>query len=473
MRATNGHRLAAAIAAISIVVASAIGCAPKNVAPSRATPSHPATPSATPSPTPTLAIGPDGFAVLAGRGSQVAPAQDRGTGAGLMVDDFGFELFRKIDAGGNLCFSPASIALDLAMVRLGARGQTATEMDAVLHKLGGDGQDAEIAALLAGLASHTEYDDSAYFAAHPDAAATPDHTSVEPSSELLVSNQAFVQRELALDQAYLDRLNGAFGAGVGLLDFKSDPEAARALINRWAGNRTRGRIPNVLQPGDVDDSTRLALANAIYLKAAWQTPFDPAQTKPRPFKLTADKIELVQTMAGAVRSGYSTGTGYRAVELAYGTSGLSMLVVLPSDMKAFSSSLDTARLRAIVDGEKPYLVDLTLPTFSLNTRFNLTSALGQMGMPSAFSSTADFSGMTTQESLRLQLVVHQANIDVVEKGTTAAAVTVTGIATTGGGSQTPPRVTFRVDQPFLYFVFDRSSSTILFMGRVSDPRTKS
>ena len=220
-----------------------------------------------------------------GKSALLAPADDNGALAGAEINDFGFDLLRRLDSKGNLCASPASIALALAMVRPGVRGQTASEMDKVLHDFGTPGQAAEVVAMLQSFASQTVYDDSAWWDSHPDAdpSATPDHTGLDPIAELDVSNALFSQKGMSLEQAYLNALSSGFGAGVGQLDFASDPQAAINIINKWASDRTKGRIPAILQPGDVDSSTRIELANAIYLKAAWTDPFDPAKTKPLPF----------------------------------------------------------------------------------------------------------------------------------------------------------------------------------------------
>jgi serpin B len=470
----KGIRVLAAVAAASIV-ACACGSA-VTPAPSwrSASPTAPATgtPTAAPTPSPLETMAPEGFPVVMGRASAVSPADDLGARAGAQIDDFGFDLLRQLSPDVNLCVSPASIALALAMVRGGARGQTAAEMDKVLHSFGADGGDAEIAALLDELAAQTFYEPTDWNES-PDAAGASDPAGTEPASELDVSNQVFAQKGLALEPAFLDRLATGFQAGVGLLDFKTDPEAARLVINHWASDRTKGRIPNVLQPGDVDKLTRIALANAIYLKAGWASPFDPEKTQARPFKAASGKSVSVPTMAGSLELPYAAGEGYRAVELPYGGTRLEMTVIVPDDMSSFVAGLTSAKLQSIVAAETNYLVDLTFPRFSIDTRINLKATLSSMGMPTAFTDSADFSAITTQEPLLIQKVIHQANIDVVEKGTTASAVTVVLVGTTGGGIPTPPpHVTLRVDKPFLYLIRDTTSGAVLFLGRVDDPSAK-
>jgi serpin B len=191
-----------------------------------------------------------------GNAQLLTPADDSGALAGREINDFGIDLLRRLDSTGNLCASPTSIALALAMVRLGARGDTAAEMDAVLHSVGSNASAGEIVALLASLEQRPIYEQSG------EISDTPFYAGQEPLVELDVSNQVFSQPGMTLEQAYLDALSSTFGAGVGLLDFAKDPEAARLVINRWASDKTHGRIPSVLQPGDVNEFTRIALAGS-------------------------------------------------------------------------------------------------------------------------------------------------------------------------------------------------------------------
>ncbi len=428
------------------------------------TPSESPTPSASPS-----SARPAAFPMVMGTAPLAAPASDAGAIAGAQINDFGLSLFRRLDTASNSCLSPTSIALALAMVRPGARGQTAAEMDKVLPGLGTEAEAPELAALMRNFAAATQYIDSNGIPIY-GADATPDPANPEPATELNVADQAFVQNGLAIEPAYLDALSSRFGAGAGLLDFITDHEAARLAINKWASYQTKGRIPNVLQPPQITDRTRIALANAIYLKAAWQAKFDPALTKPAPFTTAAGTKVSVPTMAIDQVFAYTAGAGYKAVELPY-SGDLSMTVVVPDDMASFVGSLTADKLKQlIVYGDRQYDVDLTLPRFSIDSQFELSTVLKAMGMPTLFSTQADLSGITTQERLLVTAVVHEANIDVVESGTTAAAVTVVVGATAGGGPQEPPiKVQFHVNKPFLYFIRDYSDGAVLFMGRVNDP----
>ena len=416
-----------------------------------------------------MSTAPEGYPVALGNAALLAPAADNGAQAGGEINDFAFDLLRRFDAKGNLCASPTSIALALAMVRPGAAGLTATQMDAVLHSFGSTGQAAETVAFLKALQAVTFYDDSDFDSNDP--AATPDHTGKTPVVELDVSNAVFSQQGMHLLPAYLDSLSSSFGAGVGLVDYKNDAEAARLAINKWGDLRTKGRIPNILSPGDVDSTTRIALANAIYFKAIWEDQFDPSATKNLPFTRADGSKVTVPTMAKNTEYMYSAGTGYRAVKIPFQASS-SMTIVVPDSMASFVSGLSADKLAAITAKESVYIVDMTLPKFSTDSRFDLATILQQMGMTSAFDpTTADLSGITTDEHLWVDKVIHEANIDVDENGTTAAAVTVVGGR--GGAGEPPPVVQFHINQPFLYFIQEDTTGAVLFMGRIDDPSAKS
>jgi serpin B len=476
-RPYSSARKVAAILTATLLVAACAGAVATPTPSSTLEPTAAALPSgspdltASPDESPTGSAMPVDFAVLLGNAKPVDPATDWGLSAGTEISDFGLDLLRQFDSKGNLCVSPTSIALALAMTRPGARGATVLEMDKVLHSFGGDAQAGEIVALLQQLSYTTNYDDSEFYSDDPHA--TPDH-SAGPTVELDISNQVFAQEGMTIKPAFLDALSSTFGAGVGQLDFLADPEAARQTINRWASLRTKGRIPEILQPRDVDHTTRIALANAIYLKAGWVIPFDPEKTASRQFTRPDGSRVSVPTMALQARLDYGAGKGYHAVELPFSEDTMSMTIVEPDDMAAFVKNLTAAKLDSLVVPNSSYSVDLTLPRFSANTRVELSETLKAMGMRTAFDQqAADFSGITEDERLYIGSVVHQANIDVVEEGTTASAVTVAlgkGVMGDPGPITPPPHVVFHVNKPFLYFIKDNTGA-ILFMGRIDDPST--
>lgn len=385
--------------------------------------------------------------------ARAATSPEDAIAAAVAVNAFGLDLYRKLAAdGGNVVVSPASIALALAMARAGAHGATATEMDAVLHDVASDANAVWLNALDLALTGRS--------------GTFKDETGKSHDVTLRIANATFGQRGLTLVHAYLDALASRFGAGVRLVDYVTETEAARTLINGWVDGQTEHRIPELLVPGIITTDTRLTLVNAIYLKAAWQTPFPESGTKAGAFNLADGSSLEVPMMTTTASLPYAAGDGWRAVELPYIGGSLAMTVIVPDDLAAFEASLSAEQLAGIVGDLREFDVTLSLPKFGIETKAMLADLLAALGMPSAFDpARADFSGITTEEALYISDVVHQANIDVDEKGTTAAAATAVVMRATAGQEQ----VALQVDRPFLFALRDRPTGAVLFLGRVTDP----
>jgi serpin B len=374
--------------------------------------------------------------------------------AATALNAFGVDLYAKIrTTDGNLVVSPASIALALSMARAGAKGTTATEMDKVFHDLAADTNADWIASLDASLADRT-----GTFA---------DQSGQQQKVTLRIANANFAQRGFPLEADYLKALAERFGAGVQLVDYATAPETARKAINGWVADKTEQRIKELLAQGTVDEMTRLVLVNAIYLKAAWLTPFDKDLTQPFPFHRADGTTVAVPMMHTGGELAYAKGSGWQAVALPYVGQQLSMLVIVPDNLATFEAGFSAATLASITDGLATREVILGLPKFGTETKTGLADVLTKLGMPSAFSAkTADFSGISKADQLFISAVIHQANIDVDEAGTTAAAATAAVMAGTAAPTDT---VTLTVDRPFLFAVRDNVTGAVLFLGRITNP----
>ena len=420
----------------------------------------------------------------------VKVADAKRTAAG--INAFGLALYRRLlgDAkakvgGEGVVVSPTSIATALAMARAGATGTTASQMDDVLRASGWGDLGSGVGSLEQILNGYNATWEDAEGASH--------------ALSLNTVNRAFGQDGWTIKQAFLDRIGSAFGAPLALLDFAADPDAARDTINAWVARQTHDRIKKLLGPTDITADTRLALVNAIYMKANWQHEFDPDRTVNRSFAKSIDTSVKVPTMrmAGGQNVALAQGTGWKATELPYaGANGspLSMTLILPDDLGSFEDGLSVGKLDAIQariakeqkriakiipqdDGDMncpafAYDVNLSLPKFGVDTRTGLVPILKAMGMRDAVTSNkADFSGITGGKDMYIGKVIHQANIDVDEKGTEAAAATAV-IGDTTGGCGAPFALKHKklsFDRPFMFLIRDTKTGAILFMGRVLDP----
>ncbi len=362
--------------------------------------------------------------------------------------DFGLELIGA-QPPGNVVIAPGSIATALAMAGTGAAGLTAAQIAEVLH--------------LRGPAEFDRVGNLQRTVARQQLAAGRGHAK---AATLRTANGLFVQQGFALKPAFTNRLQRHFGAAPEAVDFENDPFGSLAAINSWVSDRTDGLIPELL--GSLPDDTRLVLSNALYLQAEWLHRFDPADTLPGPFygRKGATRVEFMHQVE-SLR--YAAGRGYRAVELPYRASTLSLLVVLPrgKSVTALQRRLLAGGLARVENRLSTETVELRLPRFHLNTRASLRGTLNALGMPVAFSDAADFSRITAEE-LKIDAVEHVADLTVDEDGTVAAAAT--GVVFAPKSAHAPFRaIEFNANRPFLFFVRDRGTGAVLFAGRLTNP----
>jgi serpin B len=382
------------------------------------------------------------------------PAADMST---LASDDgaFAFDLYKKLKAdSGNIVFSPASVSIALSMTYAGAANATAAEMAQALHfTLPQDRLHRAFNALEQTLISRGQ-----------DVSGG--------AMRLTIANSLWMEQSFSLLPSFLDVLALNYGAGVNLVDFIHAPDASRLKINAWVADKTAGKITELLARDMITDLTRLVLANAVYFNAAWENPFNALYNHANNFTLLDGSIATRSFMYASLSASAIQGANFVAVNLPYQDPRLSMVVVVPDagTFAAVEESLDWTSLVGLVKGLSFQRISLYLPQFHIDTRASLPSMLKSLGMTSAFCpEAADFSGMTT-EQLCISQVIHEAFINVAEKGTEAGAATAVVLADSGiAGDAGPPPLLVRADRPFLYFIYDNPTGTILFMGRVLDP----
>jgi serpin B len=370
---------------------------------------------------------------------------------------FAFDLYQALrSSSGNLVYSPYSISLAFAMAYGGAGGETASQIAQVLHYSLPQDQ------------FHPAFDALDLELAQRAAQAT----GVTPSERfsLNIANALWGQSGWSFLPKFLDLLAADYGAGMRLVDFQKSPESARQQINNWVSDQTQRKILNLVPEGAIDTSTRLVLVNAIYYKAFWEYAFDPSRTGNEPFNLVDGSTVSVPMMSneGQETLAYAAGDGYQAVALPY-KGGLTEMVILVPDAGNFSkfeAALTPAAYQQILAALTPQSVILSMPKFNFDSQYELGDTLSSMGMPDAFlADKADFSGIDGAHDLFISSVIHQAAVAVDEKGTVAAAAT----AIVMSGAAMPSGIQLTIDRPFLFFIRDIPSGTILFMGRVLNP----
>jgi serpin B len=368
--------------------------------------------------------------------------------------DFAVALFQPAavasGAGQNVILSPYSVSATMTMVDVGAAGETDSQIQSVLQ-LAGNG--TTVAPAYAALACQDESDGAL------------------SGNDLSIANSIWGQHGTAFEAPFLSVLSTGYEAPLEQVDFESDPDAATSTINDWVSTQTQGQIPTLLQPGDVDPSTRLVIVNAVYFKGTWATGFDASQTAPSPFTLSDGSQVSVPTMDADVTLGMGAIPAASVYELAYKGGALAMDFLVPTgSLTDLESGLTPTSLGIAVAslGPSPSTVELLLPKFSFRSTFALVPILQGMGISDLFDpAKANLSGMDGAMDLYVKTVVQAAMVEVDETGTVAAAATAAVTDTNAGGSS-PPVVA--IDKPFLFLIRDTRNGSILFMGHVEDPR---
>jgi len=374
-------------------------------------------------------------------------------------NSFGLGLYQQVNSDLSLTdkngiFSPVSAELALAMTYGGAVADTAAAMKTTLR-------DNLSPGLYHVACNRLRRDLLSRAYSRTDSYGYPWRIELAPANSL------WMDRTFSVKTSFLDLLSQQYDTGLYRVDFANQPEPSRLAINAWVMDNTHDRIENLLQPEDVDASTRFVIVNALYFFGSWATPFDKTRTAPGSFHTLAGADVTVNMMHGMTQSlNYKSTPTAEVLQLPYTNGELWMTMVLPSSgqFEAVRSQISGAWLTDVTTGLNSTSVQLTLPKFKITTpQLKLKDSLTALGMGIAFTGPADFSGMTN-EGFLISDVIQKAFIGVDEDGTEAAAATA--VVGTFGLPPIPIALTF--DRPFLFFIQDKSG-IVLFAGQVVDP----
>ncbi|XP_036273338.1 plasminogen activator inhibitor 2 isoform X2 [Pipistrellus kuhlii] len=345
----------------------------------------------------------------------------------------------------NLFFSPWGISSTMVMVYLGAKGNTADQMAKVLQ-----------------------------FNSIGVPEVTPMTPENDTSCELMQQMQ--VTYPDAILKEYIRLSKKYYSTEPQEVDFLECAEGARKKINFWVETQTKGQISNLLPKGSVDSDTRMVLVNAVYFKGKWKTPFEKKLSGLYPFRVNSTQRKSVQMMYlhEKLNIGYIEDLKVQILELPY-AGDVSMFILLPDGIANVSTGLELLERELTYDNLNKWIskdtmaeddVEVYIPQFKLEERYELKPILRSMGMNDAFvKGQANFLGMSEGEELFLSEVFHQATVDVNEEGTEASAGT--GAIMSGRTGHGGPQ--FVADHPFLFFIMHKTAKTILFFGRFVSP----
>ncbi len=364
-------------------------------------------------------------------------------------NQFAFDLLSKLASSRkdtNFFFSPVSISMALGMVYAGSEGETKAQMAKTLHFAGSQ---QEVAAGFHGMmVAMNQPADAAY--------------------QLSVANALWAQQSIQLEPQFASLMQTYYAGQVRTVNFAQAQQSVDT-INRWVAEKTANKIRALLQPGDVDPLTRLVLTNAVYFKGDWGMPFEEAMTKPDTFTTAAGTKQQVPMMHQSELTSYGETPSFQAISLPYRGGELSMVILLPREASREPwKGLTWEKVQKLRSAMSSHQVDVFLPRFKVQARLSLVKTLAEMGMPDAFSRRANFAGMNSKERWYISAVVHEAVVDVNEKGTEAAAAT--GVIVKPAVMMAEPPAVFRADHPFLYLIVHQPTNAILFMGGLAEPQ---
>jgi serpin B len=360
----------------------------------------------------------------------------------------------RLGAGhtGNWVVSPASIAYAFAMVRAGANGPTATEIDQAFgFPTAGLGD-----AFNAITRQVTTVDT-------PPAPSTKKRKPGEIRPTVMtMSNALFPQSGYPIEDGFLRTLAEQYGAGVYPVDFGGS--AAKDTIDAWVTAQTAGRVSKLFDR--LDPATKLVLANTVYLRADWLHPFGETPTVDGQFRRADGTTVTVAMMAQSEQLRYARGPGWQAVELPYQGGQLAMRILLPDNASVPPRDLlAPAVMTAVGAGLAPAGVALTLPKWDTATELSLVDTLRTLGVRTAFDTQADFAGISPNP-LMIDQATHRADITVDEAGTEAAAATGLSMVPTMARAV---QATVNVDHPFAFAIVHTGTGVPVFVGQVADP----
>lgn len=370
-------------------------------------------------------------------------------------NQFAFDYYSKLinKEKGNIFFSPFSISAAFIMTYEGAKGQTAEQIRSVFYL------PVNIELIRTGYASFFN-----------------EINRNNKKYELSSANALWAQKDYKFSKEYFNNIEKYYDGKATNLDFVNNPEGSASTINKWVENQTKNKIKNLIDPSVINKLTRLMLTNAVYFKGEWVKKFDKEDTKEEDFKISENdtvKTPMMRLTDNDAVFNYGENNDLQILEMPYSGDDLSALFILPknNDLSKLESTISNTNLLGWKKDMREQKVKIYIPRFKFETEYKMKEDLIDMGMATAFTNSADFSGMTAsgKDELKIDEAIHKAYIDVYEEGTEAAAATVIVMEE----KSAPPKETkipvFRADHPFIFVIQHKSTGNILFIGRVANP----
>ncbi len=360
------------------------------------------------------------------------------------ITDFSFYFMKNLQteqpATDNIFVSPLSLHMALGMLVNGATRETKAEI---------------MKALKTENLSQTELNETYK-------KLLKELPAADPKVKLALANSIWHKKDFSVEQSFLTQMKDYFSAEVL-------PLTTVEPVNKWASDNTNGKIPKVLDK--IDANLVMLIMNALYFKGDWAAQFETKNTADQNFKLESGATKSVKMMNQRESFEYASLADYTALRMPYGNGQFVATLILPKEGKTIGnvfSGFDVAKWDELQNNLRKQTVIVGLPKFKFNQEFELNKTLQKMGMVRAFTPAAQLDGINKTEPLEVSFVKQNTFVGVDEIGTEAAAVTTIGVVLTS----LPSYPSFICDKPFGFIISEKTSNTILFMGRIMSPEIK-
>lgn len=373
--------------------------------------------------------------------------------AGASMTKVGAAVFAAIRAetpDANVTVSPASLVVALAMLEPGATGEAQTQLRELLGITDAEAFHSAMNAL--------EQDLEARVADSYGEESEPGEVAMR------IANAAYLQKGYPFEPAYLDIVGANYGPVLTEVDFGPDPDAIAHQINDWVAENTNDKITDLIADGVIKQETVLALVNALYLKASWQTTFRETSTTDAPFTLL-DGTEVTVPLMNGGASRSASGDGWVGATKSY-VGGLSAQFILPDEGRFEDVASDLDAVFAAYDEQRFPGGPFALPRFETRYTAEVSAALQSLGLTAPYVE-GNLLGVANDPNLKVDNVIQETFVAMDEEGTEAAAATVVLAGTTSAPIDEPVPVI--LDRPFLYRIVDDRSGATLFIGQIVNP----
>lgn len=362
------------------------------------------------------------------------------------LNSFSFDLYKQLKSDKeNLFFSPFSIDVALLMTRQGAKLDTKTSFDKVLH-IDSNLNDKNAHDFILSLKRFKN-----------------------STNQLNVSNSIWIQNNYKIETDFQNKIQTNYFADAFHVNF-SDQSKSATEINKWAAQKTNNLIKNLISPNQITVSTKLVLINAIYFIDKWDKQFEKNETKKNDFYGVNNDTVKINFMNETGYYDYFENADFQFISKYYAGKDKSFCMILPKKRYGISSidaSIDKLILDSIFKHSTSTLVDLSMPKFKLEASYSLNESLSKLGLKKAFADDANFLGISTSSRLRINKIIHKTYIEVNEEKTEAAAATridcINGIILYD--ELAPKPKVFNANHPFMFMIIDNQTKSIIFMGR--------